>query len=197
MTPNQNTYLATIASQTGLSPNVIQAWMACESGSDSDSNGGSYNFLNIGPGRKYATPTAAANAAIAVINQSNMAAIRDAYGQSEANQIAGISSSPWDAGHYVEHGPNCIAKSLGVVLANNSTAPAPTQAASTGGVTGLMMNGITDSFDAIVGAPTGTPIVSLMEEGLFRFLELLAGTILIEVTAALQSSHAPLRLVRH
>lgn len=95
----QQQFVDQVAQGTGLDPSVVAAWVAQESGWGT-TEGGS-NYLNIGPGYSYPSVSQAAAATVDLITSSpDYAGIAGSAGQSPAEQIAQITASPWDAGHY-------------------------------------------------------------------------------------------------
>lgn len=102
LTSGQKGYGAELAAQTGLNPQFIAAWLLSEesgSAAGSFAKGGSNNWLNIGPGRKYKTTKEGADAAARLLKTSS--AYSGILGaKSVGGQIAALVASPWDAGHY-------------------------------------------------------------------------------------------------
>jgi len=89
---------------TGLSFRVVVAWTTAEGGPTD-------NPLNIGPGRRYGSPTAAAAAVVALLrkdvtNRYGYASILASAGKKDSDQLKAIVLSSWDAGHYGGAGQN-------------------------------------------------------------------------------------------
>jgi len=81
-----------LVAQTGLSLGVILAWMKAEGGPKD-------NPLNIGPGRHYGSPAAAARATSALLRTPPYAAIlRAAKSGNDSAQLHAIAWSPWNGG---------------------------------------------------------------------------------------------------
>lgn len=89
-------YAGRVSRGTGLDPTVVQAWVAQESGWDGSKAG--HNYLNIGPGRTYASVAAAAQAAVQLLHQDRYAPILAARGARA--QLDAIVRSPWDEDRY-------------------------------------------------------------------------------------------------
>lgn len=101
----QARYVADVARGTGLRHDVVAAWVGQESGWNVTKPG--HNYLNIGPGRRYGSVGEAAAAAVNLIASSgHYAGIRASVGRGPCEQIAAITSSPWDAGNYGGDGSN-------------------------------------------------------------------------------------------
>ncbi|HZU18299.1 MAG TPA: hypothetical protein VFD01_17065 [Candidatus Dormibacteraeota bacterium] len=99
LSPAQQSYVDVLAGATGLDPDVVTAWVGSESGWGITKP--SNNYLNIGPGYNYPDPAQGAEAAARLLNTSGYySSIRAAVPQGAAAQVAAITASPWDAGHY-------------------------------------------------------------------------------------------------
>lgn len=99
LSPDQQRYAGAVSAGTGLDPTVVRAWIGLESGWGVTRAG--HNYLNIGPGRTYASTDQAAAAVVSLINTSRYySAIRAAIPQGAVAQVEAIQASPWDAGHY-------------------------------------------------------------------------------------------------
>jgi hypothetical protein len=99
LSPDQARFAATVAKGTGLDPTVVAAWIGAESGWGVTKAGS--NYLNIGPGRTYASTDQAAAATAELIGSSqNYTGIRSAVPAGPAAQVKAIEASPWDANHY-------------------------------------------------------------------------------------------------
>jgi hypothetical protein len=99
LSPDQARFAAGVAKTTGLDPTVVAAWIGAESGWGVTKPGS--NYLNIGPGRTYASTDQAAAATAELIGSSqNYTGIRSAVPAGPAAQVKAIEASPWDAGHY-------------------------------------------------------------------------------------------------
>lgn len=114
LNPQQATFSSTLASLTGLNPNVVGAWtLAEESGGAAAQRAasGNENWLNYsagsGPGGRFDHPEWNGNpvkAAQAIANELKTSSfykgIAASAGKSPAAQLAAISASPWDVAHY-------------------------------------------------------------------------------------------------
>jgi hypothetical protein len=94
LSPDQTRYVDLVVKATGLERTVVTAWVGQESGWGTNKAG--HNYLNIGPGRTYASTEMAAAAAAGLINASSYyVGIRAAIPAGGAAQIKAIGESPW------------------------------------------------------------------------------------------------------
>lgn len=93
LSSDQRRYRDRLAGATGLAPLVVSAWIGTESGWGITKAG--HNYLNIGPGRQYASVDQAAAAAAVLLGQPRYAGIRAAIPAGPAAQIKAIGESPW------------------------------------------------------------------------------------------------------
>lgn len=96
LSADQDRYVNRLVAGTGLDRTVAVAWVGAESGWDATK--AAHNYLNIGPGRTYASADQGAIAAAALVNSSaHYAGIRAAISHRAvpAAQIQAIGASPW------------------------------------------------------------------------------------------------------
>jgi hypothetical protein len=88
-------FVSAVAAGTGIPELVVWAWLYAE-------NGPSGNPLNIGPGRDYGSPDAAARAVVDLLHSNPAYApiLRAAKSGDDRAVLDAITRSPWDAGHY-------------------------------------------------------------------------------------------------
>jgi hypothetical protein len=113
---SEQTFIADLAHDTGLSPQVIQAWVDVE-GAYAPGGTGGYNFLNIrentsrsgvplagttqkGFAKFHSAGQAAQETAWWINNMSNYRGIKSSAGLAPESQLAAIAASPWDSSHY-------------------------------------------------------------------------------------------------
>lgn len=120
------TFVSTLHTLTGLDPDVIRAWARAE-GAYAPGGTGGYNFLNMkasshrglsgvplaglsskGFAQFHSPQDAATEAAYWINTMPNYRSIRAAVHHDPVTQIAAISSSPWDAGHYGGNGSKLL-----------------------------------------------------------------------------------------
>lgn len=102
LSPAQADFRDRLVAETGLDKHVVTAWIGAESGWGVTKAG--HNYLNVGPGRRYADEDEAAAATARLINTSPHYERVRAHPGAPAAQIAAIIASPWDAGHYTPDG---------------------------------------------------------------------------------------------
>jgi hypothetical protein len=119
LSTNQQRFAYEVARGTGLDWRVVEAWVLAENGPDG-------NPLNIGPGRNYGSVDKAANATISLLHTSIYSAVLKSGKGSADQQLAAITSSPWDAGHYAGAGGSTPGTLLRGTYARLSGSPAPT-----------------------------------------------------------------------
>lgn len=106
LSAEQARFVAAVASQTGLQPVLLTAWVACETGWEVTK--ANHNYLNVGPGRHYTSVDAAATDASQLIrNSPRYAGIRGAIAVGPAAVADAIEKSAWGS-----NGP-CIKSVLG------------------------------------------------------------------------------------
>jgi len=94
LSSDQARYVDLVVKATGLARDVVVAWVGSESGWGVNKAG--HNYLNIGPGRTYASTEQAAAAAAALVNASDYyVGIRAAIPAGGGAQVAAIADSPW------------------------------------------------------------------------------------------------------
>lgn len=104
-----------VSAGTGIDRNVLTAWVAQESGWNKTKTG--FNYLNIGPGRKYASVSEAIKATVSLLKSKTYQGIQSATGKGPQAQISAIVASPWDAGHYgAAQGENRLADTYSTVV---------------------------------------------------------------------------------
>lgn len=119
LSADQATYASTVVAATGLDADVVRAWIGAESGWGVTKP--AHNYLNIGPGRQYASTAQAATAAAQLITSSSYyAGIRNAIPAGPVAQVSAIQQSPWDAGHYSGH---VLADIYHALVGNGGPAP--------------------------------------------------------------------------
>lgn len=117
LSEDQRRYRDALVGATGLDATVVTAWIGAESGWGITKTGG--NYLNIGPGRTYASTAQAASAAASLVNSSpRYAGIRSAIPAGPVAQVRAIGASPWGTSAAV----------LGAVYAQLSATPMTTVA---------------------------------------------------------------------
>jgi len=132
-------YANQAASLTGLDSNVILSQWISENGWTVPAGYNFGNIMNNGSPVVYANASAGVSAYASLINNgSYYSGIRATAGQSPSAQIAAITASPWDAGHY-QNG-SLLTNVYNSVTGSNvsTTASTPVASASTsGGSTGM------------------------------------------------------------
>lgn len=94
LSPDQARYVDAVAAATGLSRQVVVAWVGSESGWGTTK--ANHNYLNVGPGETYTSvEQAAARAASLVRTSNNYAGIRAAVPVGGTAQVQAIGASPW------------------------------------------------------------------------------------------------------
>lgn len=94
LSPDQRRYRDRLVERTGLDQTVVTAWIGSESPWGRSKAG--HNYLNIGPGRTYASADQTADAAANLItNSPRYAKIRSAIPGGPEAQIKAIGDSPW------------------------------------------------------------------------------------------------------
>lgn len=94
LSSDQGRFVDQFAAATGLSRQVVVAWVGSESGWGTTK--ANHNYLNVGPGESYSSvEQAAARAASLVRTSSNYAGIRAAVPVGGAAQVKAIGESPW------------------------------------------------------------------------------------------------------
>lgn len=113
---SEQTFINDLAHDTGLSPQVIQAWVTVE-GAYAPGGTGGFNFLNIrentsrsgvplhgttqkGFAQFYSAGQAAQETAWWINNMSNFRGIKTSASMSPESQLTAIAASPWDTSHY-------------------------------------------------------------------------------------------------
>jgi hypothetical protein len=109
LTGDQQTFGATLAKLSGLSPTFVDAWLLHEQPAGQPSAPGSNNWLNVGytdsgPDSTYyqiagLSPAAAAAATWQWL-QTNQPSIAAAAGKSLSAQVAALENSGWASSHY-------------------------------------------------------------------------------------------------
>lgn len=103
LSPEQVRFRDELVARTGLSGDVVTAWIAAESGWNTSKP--SHNYLNVGPGRRYASPERAAASVAGIIGSDpRYAGVDRSATKGPFTQVAAIVASPWDAGHYAKDG---------------------------------------------------------------------------------------------
>ncbi len=94
LSTDQARFAARVTAGTGLDPRVVTSWVGTESGWNTYKP--SHNYLNIGPGRSYASVDQAADAVIGLVRGSSYyGGIVASAAQGPAAQIDAIGSSKW------------------------------------------------------------------------------------------------------
>jgi len=137
---SQLDFAASLSKITGLNQYVIEAWELAEEPASRSPSAQGYNWLNIGPGKTYASDAAAVQATAQFLQGSYYTGIRAAAKSgTPAQQLAAIAASPWDAGHYGSSAGNPLGNLAGTY-----------QIVSSKKVTGDV---ITSGIGAVLGAP--------------------------------------------
>jgi murein DD-endopeptidase MepM/ murein hydrolase activator NlpD len=156
----QQQFVSGVAAGTGLDQGVLTAWVAQESGwnkTKTDSN-----YLNIGPGRAYASVKEAIDATVKLLTGSKSYAPILAAKTPET-QIDAITVSPWDAGHYgATQGKNRLRDTYNTAVKSISSAVSSFLAPVKGPVTGKFGEDRGDHNHAgyDYGVGVGTPVAS-------------------------------------
>lgn len=94
LSPDQARFVDAFTAATGLSRQVVVAWVGSESGWGTTKAG--HNYLNVGPGETYTSAEQAAARSAALVRTSNYyAGIRAAIPVGGTAQVEAIGSSPW------------------------------------------------------------------------------------------------------
>lgn len=94
LSSDQSRFVDLVAQATGLSRDVVVAWVGSESGWGTTKP--THNYLNVGPGESYPSTQLAAARAAALINAgSHYVGIRAAIPAGGGAQVQAIGASPW------------------------------------------------------------------------------------------------------
>jgi hypothetical protein len=169
--PNADTFTEDLAAAISYDPRVVAVWAKAEGAYPSPPGTGGFDYLNMVPGKEpYAGVSpggfdlfsdvgeAVGSTTQRIETLGFYSGIRGAAKKSPLDQINAISASPWDAGHYQEHGGNTLISLFqsdygSAALGGNPEAPTPIGPSTGGSSGGSSGGGISSSGSGCIGLP--------------------------------------------